>query len=117
MTKLVTGPPGPGRRQTAGVPRRDRVSPMGDDAPERSRGFRLGRAARALARVSPIEGCTAREVGKETNMFLLLAIILAAAWIAGFTVMHVTSFAIHLLLILAIASVVLHLFRGGPRAT
>jgi hypothetical protein len=50
-------------------------------------------------------------------MFLLLAIILAAAWIAGFTVMHVTSFAIHLLLILAIASVVLHLFRGGPRAT
>jgi hypothetical protein len=50
-------------------------------------------------------------------MFLLLAIILAAAWIAGFTVMHVSSFAIHLLLILAIASVILHLFRGRTRAT
>ena len=48
-------------------------------------------------------------------MFLLLAIILAALWIGGFTVLHVTSFAIHLLLLLAVVSVVMHLVRG--RAT
>jgi hypothetical protein len=45
-------------------------------------------------------------------MFIALAIILALAWILGFTVMHVTSFAIHLLILLAIVSVVAHFFRG-----
>jgi len=50
-------------------------------------------------------------------MFIALAIILFLAWIAGFTVMHVTSFAIHVLLILAIISVVLHLVRGVRRTT
>jgi hypothetical protein len=49
-------------------------------------------------------------------MFIVLAIILALAWILGFTVMHVSSFAIHLLIVLAIVSVVVHLFRGR-RAT
>jgi hypothetical protein len=45
-------------------------------------------------------------------MFVVLAIILALAWILGFTVLHVSSVAIHLLLLLAIVSVVAHLFRG-----
>jgi hypothetical protein len=45
-------------------------------------------------------------------MFIALAIILALAWILGFTVMHVSSFAIHLLIVLAIASVVVHMVRG-----
>jgi hypothetical protein len=49
-------------------------------------------------------------------MFLLLAIILAIAWIGGFTVMHVTSSAIHLLLLFAVVSIVLHFVRGR-RAT
>jgi len=49
-------------------------------------------------------------------MFIALAILLALAWIFGFTVMHVSSFAIHLLIVLAIVSVVVHLFRGR-RAT
>jgi Family of unknown function (DUF5670) len=53
---------------------------------------------------------------KEAPMFLLLAIILAALWIGGFTVLHVTSLAIHILLILAVVSIVMHLVRGG-RAT
>jgi hypothetical protein len=45
-------------------------------------------------------------------MFIALAIVLALAWILGFTVLHVSSFAIHLLILLAIVSVVAHLFRG-----
>ena len=45
-------------------------------------------------------------------MFIFLAIILAALWIGGFTVMHVTSFAIHILLVLALISIVMHFVRG-----
>jgi hypothetical protein len=45
-------------------------------------------------------------------MFMLLALILAIAWIGGFTVMHVSSAAIHLLLIFAVISIVLHIVRG-----
>jgi hypothetical protein len=49
-------------------------------------------------------------------MFIVFAIILALAWILGFTVMHVSSFAIHLLIVLAIASVIVHLLRGRRTA-
>jgi hypothetical protein len=45
-------------------------------------------------------------------MLVALAIILALAWILGFTVMHVSSFAIHLLIVAAVVSIVAHLFRG-----
>ena len=49
---------------------------------------------------------------KESLMFIVLAIILAIAWISGFAVMHVSSAAIHLLLLLALVSVVMHVVRG-----
>lgn len=45
-------------------------------------------------------------------MLVALAIILALAWIFGFTVMHVSSFAIHFLILAAVVSVVAHLVRG-----
>jgi hypothetical protein len=45
-------------------------------------------------------------------MFILLAIILAMAWIFGFTVYHVASAGIHLLLILAVVSIIVHVVRG-----
>lgn len=45
-------------------------------------------------------------------MLLILAIILAVAWVLGFAVFHVASAAIHILLILAIIGVVAHLLRG-----
>ena len=44
-------------------------------------------------------------------MLLLLGIILAIAWIFGFTVYHVASGAIHLLILLAVISVVVHFVR------
>ena len=45
-------------------------------------------------------------------MLLILAIILAVAWVLGFAVFHVASAAIHVLLILAIIGIVVHLLRG-----
>ncbi|MFT3698318.1 MAG: lmo0937 family membrane protein [Kofleriaceae bacterium] len=51
-------------------------------------------------------------------MLLVLAAILAIAWIFGFTVFHVAGAAIHILLILAVVGLIAHLVRGaaGPRS-
>ena len=54
---------------------------------------------------------------KEAEMLILLAIILATAWIFGFTVYHVTSHALYLLLLLAAGALVLHFVRGAKRLT
>ena len=48
-------------------------------------------------------------------MFLILAVILVIAWLGGFTLMHVSSGLIHLLLLFAIISVIMH-FVTGRRA-
>jgi Family of unknown function (DUF5670) len=52
---------------------------------------------------------------KEGPMFLILAVVLVLLWIGGFTVLHVSSFLIHLLLIFAVISVIMH-FVGGRRS-
>jgi len=53
----------------------------------------------------------------EITMFIAFAIILAIAWILGFGVFHVASAAIHVPVVLAIVSVVLHFVRGQRRTT
>ena len=45
-------------------------------------------------------------------MLLFLAIILALAWVAGFGIFHVTSVAVHLLVVCAAVSLFVHLVRG-----
>ena len=50
-------------------------------------------------------------------MLLLLAIILAIAWILGFSVYHVASSAIHILIILAVIALILHLIGYAGRRT
>ena len=50
-------------------------------------------------------------------MFLILAIILGVAWALGFGLFHVASAAIHLLVVLALISVVLHFVRGRSTRT
>jgi hypothetical protein len=45
-------------------------------------------------------------------MFLILAVVLVVLWIGGFTVMHVSSLFIHLLLLFAIISVIMHFVTG-----
>lgn len=47
--------------------------------------------------------------------FLALFMVLLLLWAGGFLVYHVTSFLIHLLLIFAVISLVIHLFRGVSR--
>jgi uncharacterized protein DUF5670 len=49
-------------------------------------------------------------------LFLILFVVLLLAWIFGFVVFHVTGAALHLLLVLAVISLVVHLVRGGTRA-
>ena len=49
-------------------------------------------------------------------MFLLLGVILVIAWLGGFFVLHTAGFLIHILLILAVISIIFHFLRGGTRA-
>ena len=50
-------------------------------------------------------------------MLILLAAVLFIAWILGFTVFHVASAAIHVLIIVAVISLIAHFVRGvGSRA-
>ena len=45
-------------------------------------------------------------------MFLILAVVLIVLWLGGFTVMHVSCGLIHLLLLFALISVILHFVTG-----
>ncbi len=45
-------------------------------------------------------------------MFLILFVILLVMWLLGFAAFHVASGLIHLLLIIAFISLVVHLFQG-----
>jgi hypothetical protein len=47
--------------------------------------------------------------------FLGLAILLVVLWAGGFVVFHIAGFLIHLLLIFAVISVIIHLISGGAR--
>ena len=48
------------------------------------------------------------------SIFTILFVILLIAWILGWTVFHVASGLIHILLVVALISLVLHFIRG-PR--
>ena len=45
-------------------------------------------------------------------MFLTLAIIVFVMWLLGFTAFHVAGGLIHLLLVVALISIVIHFVRG-----
>ncbi len=49
-------------------------------------------------------------------MFLILAVVLVLLWIGGFTIFHVTGFLIHLLLIFAVISIIMHFVTGRRSA-
>ncbi len=49
-------------------------------------------------------------------MFLLLALILVLAWAGFFFLFHITAFMIHILLIFAVISLVMHLVSGRKAA-
>lgn len=48
--------------------------------------------------------------------FLIIAILLAILWVGGFVMFHVVGGLIHLLLVLAIVSLIVHFFTGKRTA-
>lgn len=59
--------------------------------------------------------CEAR-VPMRLGPFLAIAILLFLLWIGGFVVFHVAGSLIHLLLLIAIVSLVVHFFTGSRTA-
>ena len=57
-----------------------------------------------------------RDKGEAMSIWTILFVILLIAWLGGFTVFHVAGGLIHLLLVFALISLVLH-FVMGSRAT
>ena len=49
-------------------------------------------------------------------MFIILFIVLLLAWLGGFVVFHVSSALIHLLLLFAIISLIIHFFQRRTMA-
>ena len=45
-------------------------------------------------------------------MFLILAVVLIVLWLGGFFVLHISSFLIHLLVIFAVISLIMHFVSG-----
>lgn len=45
-------------------------------------------------------------------MFGIVAVVLVVMWLLGFVVLHVSSFLIHVLLLIALVSIVMHFVRG-----
>ena len=45
-------------------------------------------------------------------MLAIIAGVLLVLWLLGFTAFHVTSGVIHILLVLAVISILFHFFRG-----
>ena len=57
--------------------------------------------------------CVRHRLGrKRRTMFLALGFVLLLLWLGGFFMFHVTAFFIHILLILAVVSIVFHFIRG-----
>jgi hypothetical protein len=45
-------------------------------------------------------------------MFGIIAAILVVMWLLGFFALHISSFLIHVLLVVAVVAVIMHLVRG-----
>jgi len=51
---------------------------------------------------------------KEAYMFIALFAVLFLAWLGGFLVFHVSSALIHILLLFAVLSLIVHFFQRKP---
>jgi len=83
--------------------------------PEASRGrLRAGLPVSGLGpRAAAVGALTlVRERGAE--MFLGLFIVLLVAWLLGWAAFHIAGGLIHLLLIVAVISLIVHFVRGRP---
>jgi hypothetical protein len=48
-------------------------------------------------------------------MWLIIALVLVLAWAGGFLAFHTAGFLIHILLVFAVISVVIHFLTGSSR--
>jgi uncharacterized protein DUF5670 len=72
-------------------------------------------AAAQQLRAAPVRGLNIeRRMTMRFGPFLALAILLAIIWVGSFIFFHVAGALIHLLLLFAVISLVVHLF-SGPR--
>jgi len=55
--------------------------------------------------------------GRRKKMLIALAVILAVAWLLGFSVFHVASAAIHVLIVLAVVALIVHFVQGRGRGS
>ena len=60
--------------------------------------------------VYPAVACKGGEM--RFGPFLILGLLLLLAWVGGFVVYHSAGFLIHILLVLAVISVIVHFFTG-----
>ncbi len=60
--------------------------------------------------------CEARALEGREFMWLIIGIVLVVLWLGGFLVFHTAGFLIHILLVLAVISIIFHFLRGGSRA-
>jgi hypothetical protein len=58
------------------------------------------------------ERAEALNVRRRFQMLLTLFVVLLVMWLLGFFAFHVASGLIHVLLVVAVISLLLHLFRG-----
>ncbi len=58
----------------------------------------------------------AAKKGSGVTMFLILAIVLVVMWAGGFFMFHTAGFLIHLLLLFAVISLVMHFVTGRSAA-
>jgi hypothetical protein len=58
------------------------------------------------------ETLKARKQEKKMSIWTILFVILLIAWITGFSVFHVAGGLIHLLLVFAVISLILHFVMG-----
>ncbi len=49
-------------------------------------------------------------------MWLIIGLVLVLLWLGGFLMFHVAGFAIHLLLVVAVISIIFHFLSGGTKA-
>jgi hypothetical protein len=59
---------------------------------------------------------TFEQKGGQMSIWTILAVVLLVAWLGGFTVFHVAGGLIHLLLIFAVISFILHFVMGRRAA-
>jgi bacteriorhodopsin len=69
-------------------------------------------AAAATKCLSPRDRRNLAKRTKEISMFMTLFAVLLVLWLLGFFAFHVAGGLIHILLIIAVISLVMHFFRG-----